>query len=125
MEKRRTELNKESKALALKLYEGWVYARRERPDFMIPENRKELDEARRKNFIGQLAGPRREHLKKLREIAPKLTTADTVALLVMLELPALEISTLLNRLRNQLTEDKDAVYFSPVNMADNCGSGCG
>jgi hypothetical protein len=51
--------------------------------------------------------------------------ADRVALLVMMELPVLETSTLLHRLSRQLAEDPEAKYFSTVNLRDNCGSGCG
>jgi hypothetical protein len=115
----------ESQELALKLYDTWVRERQTRPGFEIPKTERDLKEIRTRNFVSQLVEPRRRHLEQLREVASEMSTADTVALLVMLELPTLETSALLHRLSAQLAQDPEAVYFSQVNMADNCGSGCG
>jgi len=111
--------------MALKLYDEWVDNRQRRPDFLVPQSQDDMSKVRARNFSTQLAAPRRKHLEALREVAKSMDTPDIVALLAMTELPSLEISTLLRRLRDQLTRDQDAVYFSPENMADNCGCGCG
>lgn len=114
-----------SRRLALKLYGKWVRERQLRPDLTIPKTKKELDSLGLENFNRQLGEPRRRHLKELKEYGSQLTTADKVALLFMLELPALEISTLLHKLSAQLMQDPDAIYFSEINQACNCGCGCG
>lgn len=114
-----------SRRLALELYDSWIRERQGRPDFEIPKNESDLKEIRMKNFVTQLAEPRRRHLEQMKEIAPEMSAADKVALLVMLELPVVETSTLLHRLSVQLAANPEAVYFSQENMNDNCGSGCG
>ena len=114
-----------SKELALKAYDGWVRERQKRPNFRIPEGKAGLKELGLDNFRTQLAEPRRMHLEKLKQHQSELATADIVALLVMMELPALEISTLLHKLSLQLTRNPNAPYFSKENQADNCGCGCG
>lgn len=122
---KKTRKEIQSRELALKLYDAWVRERQRRPGLEIPKDKAGLRELGLKNFVRQLAEPRLRHLKQLKEVAPEMTTADKVALLVMLELPALEISTLLHKLSTQLMQDPDAIYFSKVNQADNCGCGCG
>ena len=115
-----------SRKLALKLYDNWVRERQRRPkELQCAQSEDELTQLRLVNFRIQLAEPRRRHLEQLKEVAPEMSTADKVALLVMLELPALEISSLLHRLSVQLAARADANYFDEVNQADNCGSGCG
>lgn len=115
-----------SRKLALKLYDNWVRERQERPkELQCARNKRELEQLRLVNFASQLAEPRQKHLEQLKEVASEMSTADKVALLVMLELPALEISSLLHRLSMQLAARPDATYFAEVNQADNCGSGCG
>ena len=114
-----------SRELALKLYDTWVRERQKRPDVRCTEDKAEVEEVRRKNFANQLAKPRRRHLEQLREVAKEMSTADKVTLLVMLEFPVLEISTLLHRLSIQLAENPDALYFSKVNQVAACGCGCG
>jgi hypothetical protein len=64
-------------------------------------------------------------LHDLKEVAKQMSTSDVVALLVMMELPSLEASSLLHKLSKQLAEDPDSNYFSKVNQNDNCGTGCG
>ncbi|MCP4118499.1 MAG: hypothetical protein GY737_24495 [Desulfobacteraceae bacterium] len=116
----------DSRKLSLKLYDSWVRQRQGRPrDLKCPESLKEVERIGLDNFKKQLAQPRREHLDSLRKFSSEIETSDIVALLVMMELPPLEISTLLHRLSAQIAEDPNAFYFSKVNMADNCGSGCG
>ena len=115
----------ESKELALKLYDTWIRERQKRPDITCSERKDDLEKLRRENFANQLVKPRQRHLEQLKEVAKEMSMADKVALLVMLELPVIETSTLLHRLSRQLTDDPDARYFSMVNQADNCGSGCG
>lgn len=120
-----TERQIKSRELAVKLYDTWVRERQKRPDIRCTDNEKELKEVRRENFLSQVAKPRQRHLDQLKRVAKEMTTADKVALLVMMELPAIEISTLLHRLGRQIAESPDAAYFSLVNQRDNCGSGCG
>lgn len=111
--------------LASKLYDSWVKERQTRPDHKIPKTKEDLKELRLINFENQLATPRRKHLEQLKKSAPEMSTASVVALLVMLELPPLEISTLLHKLNFQLNKDPNDVYFSQTNQQNNCGSGCG
>lgn len=120
-----TERQIKSRELAVKLYDTWVRERQKRPDIRCTDNEKELKEVRRENFLTQVAKPRQRHLDQLKRVAKEMTAADKVALLVMMELPAIEISTLLHRLGRQIAESPDATYFSLVNQRDNCGSGCG
>ena len=94
------------KDLALKLYDTSIHERQKRPDFLVPKREADLKDIGMKNFSSQLAQPWREHLEQLAEVASEISTADTVALLVMLELPALEISTLLHRLSIQLARTR-------------------
>lgn len=114
-----------SRELALGLYDKWVHQRQRRPDLRIPQNEEELKALGLENFVNQLAKPRRIQLEQLREVAKEMSTADVVALLVMMELPVLETSSLLHKLSAQLMGDPEAVYFSKVNQSDNCGCGCG
>ena len=123
IEQKERQIN--SRELAVKLYDTWVRERQKRPDIKCTDNEKELKEVSQENFANQLAKPRRAHLEHLKKVAKEMTAADKVALLVMMELPVIETSTLLHRLSRQLAENPDATYFSLVNQADNCGSGCG
>ena len=115
----------ESEGLAVKLYDAWVRERQKRPDIQCTNNRKEVEEIRRKNSVNQRVKPRQRHLQQLKRVAKAMTTADKVALLVTLELPVLETSALLHRLSRQLAADPEAKYFSPENMFASCGCGCG
>jgi hypothetical protein len=123
IKKKKEEL--ESHELAVKLYDTWVRDRQNRQDIKCSDDLQDLEELSRINHESQLVEPRRKHLQQMKEVAKAMTIADKVALLVMMELPVLETSTLLHRLSIQLTQDPAATYFSRVNMADNCGSGCG
>lgn len=114
-----------SRELAIRLYDRWIRERRRRAGFAIPQSKEELDKVRVRNFVTQLAEPRRRHLEELKEVGDEVSTADKVALLVMMELPVLEVSTLLHRLSIQMADDPNATYFNAENMADNCGCGCG
>jgi hypothetical protein len=114
-----------SRELAISLYERWVNERRARPGFKIPQGKEQLQTLAKENFITQLAEPRRRQLKQLSEVAKDMSMPYKAALLVMSELPALEVSTLLHRLNEQVSKDFNSTYFSKVNMADNCGCGCG
>jgi hypothetical protein len=115
----------QSKELALKLYDRWVRNRQKRDSLEIPTDETGLKKLGLKNFVAQLVEPRRKHLTELKGVGKEMSTADKVALLVMLELPVVETSTLLHRLSRQLAEDPESVYFSKVNQNENCGSGCG
>jgi hypothetical protein len=118
--------NLRSRELSLNLYESWVSARQNRPkELRTTDNLKELEEARKENLLMQLIQPRQQHLQQLKEVSDRISTADKVAILVALELPQLEISTLLNRLSRQLSANPNSTYFDQVNQADNCGCGCG
>lgn len=110
-----------SKELALKLYDTWVRERQKRPMIEIPKDKAGLKRLGLKNLVKQHVEPRRGHLRQLRAVAKAMTTADKVALLVMLELPVLETSALMHRLSIQLTENPKATYFSQVNQDWNCG----
>ncbi len=114
-----------SRDLTARLYDGWVRTRQSRPELEVPKDKKELLALGLKNFESQLAAPRRKQLEQLKKIGGELETADKVALLVMMEFPALEASTLLHKLSQQLSRDPEGVYFSKVNQQDNCGTGCG
>lgn len=120
-----TKRRLESHELAVKLYDTWVRERQKRPDIECSDNRKDLEKLSRANHASQLVEPRRRHLKEMKKVSKAMTIADKVALLVMMELPVLETSTLLHRLSQQLAADPEATYFSQTNMRDNCGSGCG
>jgi hypothetical protein len=89
------------------------------------DNPKELHAIAAENFKTQFVEPRKNHLNDLKQIGKSIAFSDQAALLAMMELPALEISTLLHRLGRQIAEDPKATYFSKVNLADNCGCGCG
>lgn len=115
----------ESHELAVKLYDRWVRQRQQRPDIRCSNNLEDIETLAQSNFQTQVVEPRRVHMEELKQVTRSVTNADRVALLVMMELPVLETSTLLHRLSRQLTDDPEAKYFSTVNMADNCGSGCG
>jgi hypothetical protein len=114
-----------SRGLASRLFDAWVRRRQDRPGFVVCETEKELGELGLRNFEVQLAGPRARHLEELKEFGEDLDPAEKVALLVALELPAVEISTLLHKLSIQVAGDSEARYFSEVNQFDNCGCGCG
>jgi hypothetical protein len=114
-----------SRDLAAKVYDHWVRRRQNRPGFEVPKDKKELEKLGTHNFEVQLAAPRREHLEQLRKLGSELAPADRVALLITLELPGVEASTLLHKLSMQLARDPGATYFNEVNQADNCGCGCG
>jgi hypothetical protein len=114
-----------SRELALKLYDRWVRHRQNRGPIEIPTNQAQLKKLGLKNIVNQLIDPRRKHLKELKEVSKEMTMADKVALLVKLELPVLETSTLLHKLSMQLASNSDVEYFSRTNQADNCGCGCG
>ena len=118
----------ESRNLALKLYDRWVRQRQARPAIDIPpdETGKEgLKKLGLKNFASQLVHPRKQQLGELKKVAKQMSIADKIALLVMMELPVLETSSLLHKLSMQLAANPGATYFSLVNQADNCGCGCG
>lgn len=115
-----------SRETALSLYRGWVETRLKRPgNLKCEESASGVKVARVANSLVQRVTPRRKHLLELKKAGPGMATADKVALLVMTELPALEISTLLHRLKGQLVKDPEAKYFSRVNQVSNCGCGCG
>lgn len=120
-----TRVKIRSRDLAIRLFETWVRQRQRRPGLKIPKNAEELKEMGRENFINQLAKPREKQLEQLKEVVKEMATADIVALLVMMEFPVLETSTLLHKLSAQLMKDPNAVYFSKENQDDNCGCGCG
>lgn len=119
------QIEKKSVEMALKLYDSWVHERQKRGEFIIPKDKDSLKRLGLKNFENQLAEPRRRHLEQLKKILPEMSLSDVVALLVMIELPALEISTLLHRLNGQVKENSDEIYFSKTNQQANCGCGCG
>ncbi len=114
-----------SRELAVGLYETWVKQRQDRPPFTCSEKREDVDRLARENVINQRIKPRKSHLEQLKKAGRDMTTADKVALLVMLEFPVLETSTLLHRLTGQLGKDPQAKYFSRENMLASCGCGCG
>lgn len=114
-----------SNEFTVKLYDKWVRERQKRPQIRFTENTKELPSIAAENFKTQLVEPRKNHLNELKELAKSIFFADQAALLVAMELPVLETSTLLHRLGRQIAEDPKATYFSKVNQADNCGCGCG
>ncbi|MBA4175500.1 MAG: hypothetical protein C0505_02905 [Leptothrix sp. (in: Bacteria)] len=109
----------------MRLFDGWVRARQNRPPIQSTDSRKELRKIEIENFRTQLVEPRKRQLEELKEASASMSFADQVALLVMAELPSLETSTLLHRLSRQVAADRNAPYFSKENMADNCGCGCG
>ncbi len=114
-----------SKERALKLYEAWVRDRQRRPSLKCADTKNDMDKLGLYNFDHQLAEPRKRQLGQLKEVGGEISAADKVALLVMQEFPALEISSLLHRLSGQLSKDRDARFFSPENLNANCGCGCG
>lgn len=117
--------NESSRALALRLYDRWVRQRQQRHELLVSDDPAQLADMERENFRSQLVEPREKHLNDLKDAAHSMTFADQVGLLVMMEIPTLETSTLLHRLSRQLAQDPEATYFSKVNMSDNCGCGCG
>jgi hypothetical protein len=118
-------VKEKSRALAVALFDKWVRRRQARPMIRSTDNPKELSAVASENFKTQLVEPRRSQLKDMASLSQSMDFADQAALLVMMELPVLETSTLLHRLGRQIAEDSKATYFSKVNMADNCGCGCG
>lgn len=114
-----------SQSIALRLYDRWVRVRQNRPPIRSTDDRKELKKLEAENFRTQLVEPRKRQLEELKEASGSMTFSDQVALLVMMELPSLETSTLLHRLARQVAADPGALYFSKENLADNCGCGCG
>lgn len=115
----------ESHDLAVKLYDAFVRQRQKRPAVKCSDDPEDLEKLSRHNHETQLVEPRRQHLQELKRVSRAMTMADKVALLVMMELPALETSSLLHRLSRQLADDPEATYFSTVNQVEHCGSGCG
>ncbi len=113
-----------SKQLALKLYDKWVRGRQNRPPIESTDNKNQLKKIEQENFRTQLVEPRRNQLAELKHVSASVAFPDQAALLVMMEIPTLETSTLLHRLSRQIAADAEATYFSKVNMADNCGCGC-
>jgi hypothetical protein len=120
-----TAQQQRSQDLAVRLFDKWVRVRQERPPIESSDDPRELEKIEKENFRTQLVEPRKKQLSELKEVSASMTFSDQVALLVMMELPSLETSTLLHRLSRQIAGDPKATYFSQVNMADNCGSGCG
>ena len=114
-----------SQELAVRLFDKWVRARQDRPPIRSTDDPKELKAIEQENFSSQLVEPRKRQLAELKELTPSVAFSDQAALLVLMELPALETSTLLHRLSRQIAADPGATYFSKINMADNCGVGCG
>ena len=103
----------------MKLYSKWVQKRLDRPPAVCRDRSgKEVDWKEEKtrsslgseNFNNVLLKPREEHLSQLREAGDLLTTADKAALLVMMELPMLEASSLVETLSQKLLEDPDATH---------------
>lgn len=112
-----------SRQLVIKLLDTFVRGRQRRA-FVVPKDtKKELEKLGLQNFIYQVIDPRKSHLTKIKKLKEELEFSDIVALLVMMELPALEISTLLHRLSTQLMENAEATFFSKENQAFNCGCG--
>jgi len=123
IEQTRREIH--SRELAVRLYDVWIRERQHRGDFQFADGKSIVEEHRTHNFAAQTAKPRQKHLEQLREVGKEMSTADKVALLVMMELPALEASTLLHRLSVQVLDRPDATYFDKLNQLANCGCGCG
>jgi hypothetical protein len=121
------EKNESSKSrqLAIKLLDTFVRERQQREFFVPKDTRKDLEKLGLQNLVSQTIDPRKRHLAKIKRVKEELEFPDIVTLLVMMELPALEISTLLHRLSTQLMEDAEATFFSKENQACNCGCGCG
>jgi hypothetical protein len=109
----------------IKIYSGWISRRLKRPNFIIPTSEQGQKELGLKNYESQHVLPRKDHLEDLKAYVDEFNIADIVSLLVKLELPVVETTTLLTKLNAQLTKDPKAVYFSRVNQNDNCGCGCG
>ncbi len=120
-----TKQSIKSRELALRLYDRWVRRRQNRGGLEIPKTKEELKRLGLKNYVNQLVKPRQSQLEELKAVAKEMHMADKVALLVKMELPVLETSTLLHKLSLQLTKDPESPYFSRVNQDDNCGCGCG
>ena len=114
-----------SRELVVKLYDRWVRQRQKRPDITVPTDEAGLKKLGIKNYVSELVVPRKNHLAELKKVSSEISVADKVALLVMLELPVLETSALLQRLSRQVSEDAEALYFSKDNLRANCGCGCG
>jgi hypothetical protein len=114
-----------SQELAVRVYDKWVRQRQNRGEIKTTDNVKELPAIASANFKNQLLEPRKSHLGDLKELGKTMTFADQASLLVMMELPVLETSSLLHRLGRQIAEDPESTYFSKINMSDNCGCGCG
>lgn len=110
---------------ALELYEIWVNERQNRPDVKCSEDKAGVNELRKENFSNQVVKPRKNHIEQLKKSSRDISFADMVSLLVMLELPAIEISTLLQRLNSEMLDNPTARYFSEVNQVARCGCGCG
>lgn len=121
------EKSSHSRQMALKLYDRWVRARQSRASLQIPDAKtpEDLKKFGLTNFVAQHVEPRREQLEQLRKVGHEVSTSDKVALLVSMELPGIEISSLLHKLSAQLARDPESPYFSKVNQDQNCGTGCG
>lgn len=114
-----------SNEMVIKLYNGWIARRLKRPDFIVPSTAEGQKELGLKNYFSQHVSPRKDHLQDLKNVSDKMDMSDIVALLVKLELPVIETTTLLTKLNSQVKKNPKAVYFSKVNQNDNCGCGCG
>jgi hypothetical protein len=106
-----------SRELAVKLYDMWVRQRQERKELHCTDSKgreidwkKDPENLRRENFVNRLAGPREEHLAQLKRMGKEMTTADKIALLALVELPAVEISSLMHKLSLNLAKDPKGVY---------------
>ena len=116
--------SKRSRDLAVTLYDRWVRERQRRRDVTYADG-KDIVKEHRENVAKQLTEPRQKHLNELKEVASEVSTADKVGLMVMMELPVLEVSALLHRLSIQVAQDPKAPFFSKVNQVMVCGSDCG
>jgi hypothetical protein len=127
-----SEKKSASAKIALRLYDNHIRERFNRNKLEPYKDQADLERIGNKNYITQLLEPRRKFVQQLKEAGDKVTTADKVALLWIEQLPTLEISALIHKLSVQALHDPNAIYFSKLNQADNCGcggcnqgSGCG
>ncbi len=109
-----------TRATALGLYDTWVRAGQLRPALRCSETEKGMDRLGSSNFRAQLVEPRKKHIDQLKK-ARDLSAADKVVLMMMQDLPALEISSLVQRLSQQLVKDPNVKIFGPENRAFDCG----
>lgn len=125
----KARIQERSEELSLSFLDKFVRQRQKRPMPIIPDDNfrdlEKLKEIEKANFSSQYVEPRKRHLQEIKELSKSISFADQAAMLVMMELPGLEASTLLHRLGRQIAADPEAKYFSKENLADNCGCGCG